>query len=271
MKQRIITGSVLSAGAVLLVYFGGVTFAIVAIFCFCLCLSEEFKALTAAGHRPIAGPTWLAMGVSIPLALIVGAKVVIPILLGASVMIVSCVLFRDEPRLEDALMSVLPLYSIVLPGLCLVSISQVEPLSVQRVMIALLIAVPIAGDTMAYFVGSAVGGPKMCPQVSPKKTWSGAAAGLVGSALAAVIIRLGASWMCAPTTVLPTWLACLMIGLLGGVAGQIGDLFASLIKRHCEIKDFSNIFPGHGGMMDRLDSILFMSLVLFAYRLLWFG
>ena len=64
------------------------------------------------------------------------------------------------------------------------------------------------------------------------------------------------------------WWQYALLGLVGGVAGQMGDLFASLVKRHCGIKDFSNLFPGHGGMLDRLDSILFMAVVMICYRLL---
>ena len=270
MTQRIITGTLLSLGAVALIYFGGPAFAVTAILTFCFTLHEEYHALAVAGHRPVSWPTWVAMAASIPLGLLVGAQVVIPILLAASLITILCVVFREEPRLEDALMSLLPLYSVVLPGLSIVSLSLVEPLSVQRTMIALLITVPVMGDTAAYFVGSAVGGPKFCPAVSPNKTWAGAIAGLAGSLLAAVLVRLTAGWICAPTTNLPAWWACGAIGLVGGAASQLGDLFASLVKRHCGIKDFSNLFPGHGGMLDRLDSILFMALVLFCYRLLWF-
>ena len=58
-----------------------------------------------------------------------------------------------------------------------------------------------------------------------------------------------------------------LLGLLGGFVGQMGDLFASLVKRHCGLKDFSNIFPGHGGMLDRLDSVLFMAVLMYCYRL----
>ena len=58
-----------------------------------------------------------------------------------------------------------------------------------------------------------------------------------------------------------------VIGLLGGFAGQMGDLFASLVKRHCKLKDYSNLFPGHGGMLDRLDSVLFMAVLMYCYRL----
>ena len=60
----------------------------------------------------------------------------------------------------------------------------------------------------------------------------------------------------------------MLVGLVGGVAGQMGDLFASMVKRHCKIKDFSHIFPGHGGMMDRLDSIVFVAIIIYCYRVI---
>ncbi len=271
MSQRIITGVVLGLAACLLIYFGGTVFAVSAIIVFCISLHEEYQALDRAGHRAVSWPTWLAMIASIPLALLFGASVVVPILIGASIITVACVIFRDEPRLEDALMSLLPLYWVVLPGLAVISLSLVSPLSVQRTLIALLITVPVLGDTFAYFVGSFVGGRKFCPAVSPNKTWSGAIGGMIGSILAAVIVRMVAGWICAPTTTLPGWIDCIVLGIVGGAASQIGDLMASLVKRHCGIKDFSNLFPGHGGMLDRLDSILLMALVLFSYRLIFFS
>ena len=164
-------------------------------------------------------------------------------------------------------MSLVPLFSVLLPGLCIVSLSHIQPLSVQRTLIALLIVVPVLGDTFAYFVGSHFGGPKLCPAVSPNKTISGAVGGLIGSVAGAMIVWLLAFLICAPTTQphLPAWWVCLLIGLFGGIASQLGDLFASLIKRHCNIKGFSNLFPGHGGMMDRLDSLLFMAIVIYVY------
>ena len=61
-----------------------------------------------------------------------------------------------------------------------------------------------------------------------------------------------------------------VIGLVGGIVGQIGDLFASLVKRHCGVKDYGTIFPGHGGMMDRLDSVLFVALLVYMYQsIMW--
>ena len=143
-------------------------------------------------------------------------------------------------------------------------------LPVQVVLLSLTFAVPVLGDTLAFFVGSRVRGPKLCPAVSPNKTISGAIAGLAGSLLAAVVVGLASLLFCDAATLaqLPSWWQYALIGLIGGVAGQMGDLFASLVKRHCGLKDFSSLFPGHGGMLDRLDSILFMAVVMFSFLLL---
>ena len=79
-------------------------------------------------------------------------------------------------------MSVLPLFTVMLPGMCIVVMAQVQPKAVQVVLLSLTFAVPVLGDTLAFFVGSRVRGPKLCPAVSPNKTISGAIAGLGGSA-----------------------------------------------------------------------------------------
>ena len=128
-------------------------------------------------------------------------------------------------------------------------------------------ALPLLGDTFALFIGTAVGGKKLCPPVSPHKTVAGSIGGMAGSMLAALLVYLIARWTCNEATLakLPTFPAYLMLGFLGGVVGQIGDLFASLVKRHSGIKDFSNLFPGHGGMLDRLDSVLFMAVLVYCY------
>ena len=131
-------------------------------------------------------------------------------------------------------------------------------------------AAPSMGDMCAYEVGSRVRGPKLCPAVSPNKTISGAIAGLAGSLLTTLVVGLIGYLCVSPETrlMLPSWWQYLLIGLIGGVAGQMGDLWASMVKRHCGIKDFSNLFPGHGGMLDRIDSILFMSVVVFCFCLM---
>lgn len=269
MTQRIITALILAAVAVTLLTLGGTWMAAAIVLVICFAVYEEFHALALAGHRPVSWPTWAGTVLSVPLLALGGEELLMPIAVAVCLLTLVCVIFRAEPKLDDCLMSLLPLLSLVLPGMCAMKLALLKPHSVQVCMMLLLIAVPCVGDIFALFVGRAMKGPKLCPAVSPNKTISGAIGGLAGSLLAALLVG-GLVWVFAGASreFLPEWWHYVLIGLIGGVAGQLGDLFASLIKRHCGLKDFSNLFPGHGGMLDRMDSILFMALVMFCYRLL---
>lgn len=112
-------------------------------------------------------------------------------------------------------------------------------------------AITWINDTAAYFTGVTVGRHHIWPRLSPKKTWEGTVAGWVGAALAALLVV----WL-TPLS-LPLWLA-LLIGFVGGVAGFLGDLSISMVKRQVGVKDSGHFFPGHGGMLDRIDSLLFV-------------
>ncbi len=108
-------------------------------------------------------------------------------------------------------------------------------------------------DIGGYFAGRSIGGPKLWPRVSPKKTWAGAIGGLVlGLAVAAAFAWLGFGGM----------LALLMLGAVLSIVSQLGDLFESAIKRRFDVKDSSHIIPGHGGLLDRLDG--FVAAIVFA-------
>ena len=269
MKQRIITASILASVAVALLAWGGVVLgaAIVAIICFAV--YEEYSALTRAGHHPLSWPTWAGVVLSVPLMAIGGTKMLIPVAIGVALVTLACIIFRREPKLEDILYSLLPFVSLVLPGMAMLAMTGIEPKSIQLTYLCLMIAIPCVGDIFALYVGSTLRGPKLCPAVSPNKTISGAIGGLVGSLLSSLLVGLIAYLLAVNSrAVLPAWGDYVLLGLIGGVVGQLGDLFASLIKRHCGIKDFSNLFPGHGGMLDRLDSVLFMAIIIFCYRML---
>ena len=271
MMQRIVTGLGLVALVAVLLYFGGAVMGFAALVCICFAVHEEYGALTLAGHRPVAWPTWTGMILALPLTMACGTKVIWPLMMAVCIVTMACVLFRGQPRLEDALMSMLPLLTVVLPGMCIIAVAMVEPKELQVVLLCLLFAVPVLCDTLALFVGKAVGGPKFCPAVSPNKTIAGAISGMVGAVLAAILTGVVAAIAVnnpAAEALLPRWWQYLLIGILGGAASQLGDLFASQVKRHCGVKDFSNLFPGHGGMLDRMDSILFMAVVVFSFLLL---
>jgi phosphatidate cytidylyltransferase len=114
--------------------------------------------------------------------------------------------------------------------------------------LAFLFAVVWATDIAAYFAGRALGGPKLWPAVSPKKTWSGAIGGTLGGIAAGVLTVKLLGLSVAPMLVL-------VAGLLSAAA-QAGDLIESAVKRHFGAKDAGSIIPGHGGVMDRLDGFL---------------
>jgi phosphatidate cytidylyltransferase len=117
--------------------------------------------------------------------------------------------------------------------------------------LALTVFVPKFCDVGAYFTGRALGRHKMTPVLSPKKTWEGLAGGLLAAVLTAVAINRG------PAPVLQDDLRAVGFGLSVGLAGVLGDLAESLIKRDCRQKDASQIMPGFGGVLDVVDSIVF--------------
>ena len=115
-----------------------------------------------------------------------------------------------------------------------------------------ILLVTLLTDTFAYFTGYFIGKHKLCEKISPKKTWEGAIGGtIVGAGIASAFYLV---------VINPEINIFLIIGIsiLLSVVGQFGDLFFSSIKRHYNIKDYSNLIPGHGGVLDRLDSVIFV-------------
>ena len=268
LLQRTVTAAFLIALVALLIYFGSWAMVAGVVAAGGIAMYEEFKALRNK-HHIVSWPTWVGLIVGAPLTLLLGTRVILSVMFGITLVTMLCVVFRKDASLEDMVLGLLPLVSVALPHFCIVAVALVEPKGLQVVLLTLIFTVPVLGDTAAYFGGSRIGGPKLCPAISPNKTIAGAIAGLLGSVASAMLVCLLAHFFLSPATkaLAPTWWGYLLLGLFGGVAGQLGDLFASMVKRHAGIKDFSNLFPGHGGMLDRMDSILFMAVVICCYRL----
>ncbi len=127
-------------------------------------------------------------------------------------------------------------------------------------------------DTAAYFVGKSLGRRKLAPSLSPNKTWEGSAGGVVGAVLG--VYGLGTLSL---VPEVPLWQAG-VVTALGAVLGQVGDLAESLLKRASAVKDSGRIMPGHGGILDRIDALLFVTPLLLGYatvvlghELVWLG
>jgi phosphatidate cytidylyltransferase len=129
--------------------------------------------------------------------------------------------------------------------------------------ILFLFAVVWATDILAYFVGRAIGGPKLAPSISPGKTWSGAIGGTVGGVVAGIAVVAVSGGIALPQAV--------AIALVLSVVSQIGDLFESWVKRRHGVKDSGNLIPGHGGVMDRVDGLVAAAFALYVIGLILGG
>ena len=123
----------------------------------------------------------------------------------------------------------------------------------------LVLVVMWLGDTGAYFAGRFLGKHKLYEAVSPKKTWEGAFGGIAGSLVAAIVMKLTRFHDALP------WLDLVLIAVPGAMLGQMGDLVESLFKRSTGVKDSGSILPGHGGILDRIDAVLFFAPYMLVY------
>ena len=160
---------------------------------------------------------------------------------------------------------------LTFPDLCAVAVSGlVIPLALSclvrlRMMDygAGLVLIPLVSafmsDAMALFGGMLFGKTKLAPRVSPKKTREGAVSGLVGGMVGMILYRIF-FLLCTEVQLNIGW--CVLLGLVGALLGQLGDLSFSCVKRQCGIKDYGRLLPGHGGVLDRFDSVIFAAPVI---------
>ncbi|WP_417515187.1 phosphatidate cytidylyltransferase [Minwuia sp.] len=242
---RIFSAIVLIIAALLATVMGGLAF-LALVLIFTALVHRELHRITQAPPMPLSfillGLGWVAI-----VAAWLDAQPVAWIFFAASLLAAALLpLWRGR----SVVWSVAGTLYVIAPALALVALREQG-----FEIIVWMFLVIWATDTGAYFVGSQLRGPKLWPSVSPNKTWSGALGGaVVGSLAGALVLRLFDVPDALPALVL--------ISLLVSVSGQLGDLAESAWKRHFNVKDTGSIIPGHGGVMDRLDSLVSASLVL---------
>jgi phosphatidate cytidylyltransferase len=210
----------------------------------------EWHRMVSAGKAYRVETALTAVAVSLAVAALLLTHLAWPALLLLAIgAVVAAVLARRRDR--NPLWQALGVIYLGLPALALVGLRSFEPRG-ALVIVGLLLIV-WSTDTGALIFGNLIGGPRMAPRISPSKTW----AGTIGGSVAAAVIFGLYVWLLGGAL----WFAALF-GLIFSITAHAGDLFESFAKRHFGVKDSGYLIPGHGGVLDRMDSTMFASVAL---------
>ncbi len=228
---------------------------------------EAYRIFATRGSKPLRllGVAW---SIAITFSLFSESPRVDPLsvlTVGVVVVSVAAIALRPGPeQILDAVQSTaFPVFFVALPLAHLIPLRAAGNGLGQDLVLLLLLCVYLA-DSAAFYVGSTLGRHRMAPRLSPKKTWEGAIAAFVAAVAGALIAhfwffpQLGLSH-------------AIVLGVLIGPAGMLGDLLESALKRSAGVKDSSGLLPGHGGLLDRTDSLLFSTPILYYYSVLFLG
>ena len=244
LAPRVISGLVMIVVGIAAIWAGGLVFRL---FVWALGGVMVWETARMFGARPGQAVQLALLGMAALIAAsFVPALLVVPVLLAAA--LVGSVLVRRDNR-----------FCGVFTGWVLVAGFSVLMLREQAglVWMVWLISVVVVSDVAGYFAGRMLGGPKFWPRISPKKTWSGTVAGWFGAGIVGIVFAApaGAGWALVP------------LSALAALAGQLGDILESAVKRRAGVKDSSALIPGHGGVLDRFDAVLGAAMLA---MVLWF-
>jgi len=278
LAKRIISALIAAPVALIMIYLGGLPLATFLAAVSAGCAWEFYRIAAAGGVEPL-DPVGIPLAGAVPLAVYAaGIGLYRPSLVVAAVamlIILAAVIWTRGPQRRPLGAASLTVMGILYTGglLSFGYALREHPYAVGDRAGTALVAFPLvltwASDIGAFFVGRAVGGPKLIPSVSPGKTISGALGGLAATVLVSwLYVRFALRPVALLTMTIP---ATILFGALISVAAQVGDLAESLLKREANVEDSSHLIPGHGGLLDRLDSLLFVlpvAYLLFGWLLL---
>ena len=249
---RIVSALVLLPIVIFLLYKGGWWTAVLLAGAAAICTSEYFQIVWKK-LTPIA---WVGMAGSalLPLLVVLSPKnawAYAFFVIGGMFLLTWTYHLLRGPLAEAPVLSAHALTGLVYGGLGLMCVGALRLIPGKGLgwVIAVLV-ITWLNDTFAYFAGRFLGKHKLYVEVSPNKTWEGFFGGMVGSIAGMFILKaFFYSWLTVPD--------CLVVGLAGGIFGPIGDLAESMLKRAYKVKDSGKIIPGHGGLLDRIDALIF--------------
>jgi len=245
MKTRVISGLLL-APLLVLVYLGGYWLMAAAFLVGVVGLHEFYKGFEATGVKPCRQIGYVAAAALYALHLAAPGQFMFVALWMAVVVIASMVYgFNvEERKLEDMTSTLMGIMYTVFLSYHIVLIDYHFKEAIWLVFLT-----AFGTDIMAYFTGMAIGKHRLCPKLSPKKSVEGAVGGVAGSMILCAVY----GYFVMPEAI---WVT-VIVGFFGSIVAQLGDLSASAFKRQMGIKDYGNLIPGHGGILDRFDSVMF--------------
>ena len=256
LRQRIVSGIVLGVAAIVAAILGGWPFVglvLVAV----VIMAIEWARLAGAGEgrTMLAAATAIVPALSVLMLTLGAPHAATPFLVVGALAVAALAVLRHWCGPMRAAGGVL---YIGVPALALVWLRATTTAGAQHLLWLLIVI--CATDICAYLVGRGVGGPRLAPRISPGKTWAGLLGGVVGASLCGALAAqaLGAGFGFAA-----------LVGAGLAVVGQAGDLFESALKRRAGVKDSSHLIPGHGGLLDRIDGLVFAAPAFAA--LVWMG
>lgn len=257
LRLRVLSAAVLAPAVVGVVWIGGPLFFLMVAAAVAV-LAVEWGRMSAP-EKPLR--TSLAVALAVLASVTVASSghpwiawIILPL-----VAIIAALVAQVRDLIERPVDAAFGVLYIGAPSIALVWLRSGE---VGKDWTLMLLAIAWSADIFAFVVGSILKGPKLWPRISPNKTWSGFIGGLAASALAAMIVVALAKGEGDPTR---GWAA--MIGLVVGLFTMAGDLLESMLKRRFGVKDTSQLIPGHGGLLDRVDGLMFAILAMASARL----
>jgi phosphatidate cytidylyltransferase len=241
---------------------GGIIFKIGVIFITAVALYEYANAYKNTSNKAILGVIALGFVLYYWLIIMNSLDYALPIIFLIVIISMATPIFNNKYNVVSSAISITGfIYIVCFFSLCIL----IRDKNHGSALIWLVFIIAWCSDTFAYYVGRSMGKHKLCPLVSPKKTVEGSIGGILGSIVGVLI------WGYFNRGIDFHWYQLIILAMCGSVISQIGDLSASLIKRYIGIKDYGNIMPGHGGILDRFDSILFAAPVVYYYIAIFLG